>query len=734
MNMKNQGDSPVTEDESASNAFTLEPVPAASTEQTKKTVRKKRVANEPSSESVAAKVFELEPNMTLNSPATGVSAPKRRVAAKKALAPIAEHEVPAVPPIPIPSPDSIPADDPPLVQDPPLPPSGEPQSPIQDPTPAIPMKTEGPFTLGPSLNKVAKPSALPPLDFKPEAIDSAASKARKKRQPMMEAIFTLGDAVELPAQQMSSERRTRPILSEAESEPLDDIVARPPENFEPDPAFQPPAVAVPVPVADASELFTQVISGKFDADDPAHGSNSAASGHESGKRVLLPELESPKLHKVLAQAGIGSRRHMEQLIMEGKVLVNDQPAHIGQRISFGDRVKLGGKLLRLQILPPAPRILAYHKPAGEVVTFDDPQQRPTVFRNLPRLQQGKWQSVGRLDINTEGLLLFTNAGYLANHLMHPRFGVEREYAVRVLGTLESEARQRLLSGVEIEGQVASFRSIENGGGEGVNHWYRVVITEGRNREVRKLFDAVGLAVSRLIRIRYGTVVLPRGLRRGVWVDLPESDVRAICRLVGAHPSALMQERQDTRRERPPMRAPSLDAAAPVARASEYDNRSERPRRGHLRQRPSNNPVRQNAPYGAPHPAEPRHERHERNVTPQHQPSAPRMQRDAYAGSNGPRKSTSSFQPRDPMFEDDIDPSRIPNPLEQTFDKRFVQRDQGLGRPPRGTLTGFGPGGSAPEAHAPRRQGQSREPDPLQTTVGYIGADAFHHRNDRKKRR
>jgi 23S rRNA pseudouridine2605 synthase len=143
-----------------------------------------------------------------------------------------------------------------------------------------------------------------------------------------------------------------------------------------------------------------------------------------------------------------------------------------------------------------------------------------VFRRLPRLQQGKWQSVGRLDINTEGLLLFTNSGELANQLMHPRFGVEREYAVRVLGTLDDDARERLLQGVMVEGQMAGFKAIEDGGGEGANHWYRV-ITEGRNREVRKLFDAVGLTVNRLIRIRYGPVVLPRGLKRGVWVDLAD---------------------------------------------------------------------------------------------------------------------------------------------------------------------------------------------------------------------
>src|SRR3989338_1129517 len=235
----------------------------------------------------------------------------------------------------------------------------------------------------------------------------------------------------------------------------------------------------------------------------------AAAAEEGGvyKRVLLPEPDAPKLQKVLAQAGVGSRRDIEQMIEDGRIEVNDQVAHIGQRISFGDRIKVAGRPIKVRIAPPAARILAYHKPTGEVVTHDDPQGRPTVFRRLPRLHNGKWMSVGRLDLNTEGLLLFTNSGELANQLMHPRFGVEREYAVRVLGSLGEDARNKLLSGVEIDGQTASFLSISNGGGEGVNQWYRVVIPKGRNREVRKLFDAVGLTVNRLIRVRYGAIVM-----------------------------------------------------------------------------------------------------------------------------------------------------------------------------------------------------------------------------------
>jgi 23S rRNA pseudouridine2605 synthase len=268
--------------------------------------------------------------------------------------------------------------------------------------------------------------------------------------------------------------------------------------------------------------FEDVVSGQFDADE-----NSAEVA--SLKRVLPPQPESPKLHKVLAQAGMGSRLEMEQLILEGRITVNNEPAHIGQRVQFGDHVKVNGKPIRFRIAPPPARVIAYHKPAGEVVSHDDPQNRPTVFRRLPKLFQGKWQSVGRLDLNTEGLLLFTSSGELANNLMHPRFGLEREYAVRVLGALSQEEKLKLLDGVRLDDGIAQFGSIEEGGGEGSNCWYRVTISEGRNREVRRMLESVGHAVSRLIRIRYGAMVLPRGLRRGAWIELDEADIRSLTR-------------------------------------------------------------------------------------------------------------------------------------------------------------------------------------------------------------
>ena len=280
------------------------------------------------------------------------------------------------------------------------------------------------------------------------------------------------------------------------------------------PAMAPEAVGNPV------NRFQDIVSGRFDAEEES-------PEVVPPKRVLAPMAESPKLHKVLAQAGMGSRLEMEQLIMEGRITVNNEPAHIGQRIQFGDHVKVNGKPIRFRVDPPPARVIAYHKPTGEVVTHDDPQNRPTVFRRLPKLLQGKWQSVGRLDLNTEGLLLFTSSGELANNLMHPRFGLEREYAVRVLGALSNEEKQKLLDGVRLDDGVAQFGSIENGGGEGSNCWYRVTISEGRNREVRRMVEAVGHAVSRLIRIRYGAMVLPRGLKRGAWMELDAGDINAL---------------------------------------------------------------------------------------------------------------------------------------------------------------------------------------------------------------
>ncbi|MEN9868788.1 MAG: hypothetical protein RL748_4378 [Pseudomonadota bacterium] len=277
---------------------------------------------------------------------------------------------------------------------------------------------------------------------------------------------------------------------------------------------------------DADSLFQYVTSGAYDQEVADTGRKPAA------RRDLSAEDDAPKLHKVLADAGLGSRRDMEELIVAGRVSVNGEPAHIGQRILPTDQVRINGKLIQRKISKKPPRVLMYHKPAGEIVSMNDPDGRPSVFDRLPPMKVGKWLAVGRLDFNTEGLLLFTTSGDLANRLMHPRYGIEREYAVRTLGELEEGMRQKLLAGVELEDGLAQFSKISDGGGEGVNKWYRVIIGEGRNREVRRMFESVGLTVSRLIRTRYGAMVLPPSLKRGRWEEMEENAVRSLLNASG----------------------------------------------------------------------------------------------------------------------------------------------------------------------------------------------------------
>lgn len=286
----------------------------------------------------------------------------------------------------------------------------------------------------------------------------------------------------------------------------------------------------------ADDLFSYVSSPAFDADNSAGGGVRAPMlrrGRQAPqKRVLAPDDEAPKLHKVLAEAGMGSRREMEELIVAGRVSVNGEPAHIGQRIMPTDQVRINGKPLKRRVQTKPPRVLIYHKPAGEIVSHADPDGRPSVFDKLPPIKTAKWLAVGRLDFNTEGLLLLTTSGDLANRFMHPRYSVEREYAVRVVGELSESSRQKLLQGVELEDGPANFLRIRDGGGEGTNHWYHVALAEGRNREVRRMFEAVGLMVSRLIRTRHGPMLLPRGLRRGRWEELEDNQVRSLMTAVG----------------------------------------------------------------------------------------------------------------------------------------------------------------------------------------------------------
>ncbi len=225
---------------------------------------------------------------------------------------------------------------------------------------------------------------------------------------------------------------------------------------------------------------------------------------------------------------------MEEMILAGRITVNRMPADVGQKVSPGDEVRINGELVKVRFAEPRARILMYHKPAGEIVTRDDPEGRATVFEKLPSIGNGKWINVGRLDYNTEGLLLFTNSGELANRLMHPRYEVEREYAVRVMGRLTDEQMQALTTGIELDDGPARCDSIADGGGDedGSNHWYRVVLKEGRNREVRRLFEALGIMVSRLIRVRYGTLAMPTRLKRGDLEELEAGDVNAIVAAAG----------------------------------------------------------------------------------------------------------------------------------------------------------------------------------------------------------
>lgn len=388
---------------------------------------------------------------------------------------------------------------------------------------------------------------------------------------------------------------------------------------------------------------------------------------ERGRRAAKVALNanSDKLHKVLADAGIGSRRDMEELIVAGRVSVNGAPAHVGQRITPTDQVRVNGKPLNVRRAPGrAPRVLLYHKVAGEIVSQDDPEGRPSIFQKLPKVSGGRWIAVGRLDFNTEGLLVLTTSGELANRLMHPRFEVEREYAVRVMGELTQEQTDRLLVGVDLEDGPARFARLEDAGGQGANHWYRAVISEGRNREVRRIFEAVGLQVSRLIRIRFGAVQLPRALSRGRFQELAPAWVEAWLHDLGIG-SDDVRPRQGAgapRKASGPKRGPSTRAPGPrqpdpmISNTSYFAQDGNAPRRGGGAGKPGGN-FRGNFD-GKP------------------------------ARSGGPRQ---------------------PDPMASTAS--YFAQDRGNGLPRRGK-----PGG------APGRGNGPRQPDPMASTVNYIAQD------------
>lgn len=262
-----------------------------------------------------------------------------------------------------------------------------------------------------------------------------------------------------------------------------------------------------------------------------HGSRSAEADDD------VAGSGTQKLQKILAQAGLGSRRAMEEWISEGRVTVNGKAATLGMRVSAGDQIKVGNRIIRARVESGLPRVLIYHKPEGEITSRNDPRGRPSVFDHLPKISGARWITVGRLDFNSCGLLMFTTSGELANRLMHPRFEIDREYAVRILGNLREDQMQQLVDGIELEDGPASCVSVEPRGGEGSNQWYHVVLREGRNREIRRLFEHLGFTVSRLMRVRYGPVELPARVKRGHSYELNTDETRRFIKWLDAAQAA-----------------------------------------------------------------------------------------------------------------------------------------------------------------------------------------------------
>ncbi|HOY70098.1 MAG TPA: pseudouridine synthase [Methylotenera sp.] len=293
-----------------------------------------------------------------------------------------------------------------------------------------------------------------------------------------------------------------------------------------------------------------------------------------------PPAPTQRLHKLLALAGLGSRRDMEELIASGRVTVNGQPATVGQGVSEHDVVRLDSRPLKLPFEAELPQVLIYHKPEGEIVSQDDPEGRASVFDKLPKVKHGKWIAIGRLDMNTSGLLIFTTSGELANHFMHPRYEVEREYAVRIFGELTEGQMLQLTQGIELEDGPANFDSIRPQGGEGANHWYQVILREGRNREVRRLFEAFQLPVSRLMRVRFGPVNLPPRVKRGTMLKLEQKEVVGLLEWAGL-PVPKAPLRQLTQREKdkatsvfvPKVRKQRISALDRLPRDAAEDGRS-----------------------------------------------------------------------------------------------------------------------------------------------------------------
>ncbi len=261
-------------------------------------------------------------------------------------------------------------------------------------------------------------------------------------------------------------------------------------------------------------------------------------------------MTAERIQKSLANAGVGSRRQIERMIQEGRIVVNGEIVQLGQKVTSTDRIMVDGKRVMLEEEAGAQEVLVYHKPVGEITGQRDPHGRPSVFDNLPEPTSGRWIVVGRLDINTCGLLLFTTDGHLANKLMHPSNSLQREYAVRVLGKVDENTLKKLTTGVELEDGMARFKNIKEGGGEGANRWFRVVLTEGRQREVRRMWEAVDCKVSRLIRVRFGNVNLEKSLRPGKTRLLTDGEMARLYTLAGLNRSDAQTSEPRTTDSRP----------------------------------------------------------------------------------------------------------------------------------------------------------------------------------------
>ncbi|MFO1372884.1 MAG: pseudouridine synthase [Candidatus Competibacteraceae bacterium] len=291
-----------------------------------------------------------------------------------------------------------------------------------------------------------------------------------------------------------------------------------------------------------------------------------------------------RLQKLLSRAGLGSRRQVEDWVRQGRITIDGKPAQLGMQVNGAEKIQIDGKPIQIHFFRQRRRVLAYYKPVGEVTTRRDPDGRPTVFERLPPLRGERWIAVGRLDLNTQGLLLLTNDGELANRLMHPSSEIEREYAVRVLGEVSLEMLQRLRSGVMLDDGLARFDDIRDAGGEGANRWYHVILREGRSREVRRLWEAQGVTVSRLLRVRYGPVTLRRGLHPGRWDELDEAQLNALLTAVGYQPRESEEPASKSRRLFAPgktrlSRLQSGERAAATKPRRSFTPKSEQPSKG-----------------------------------------------------------------------------------------------------------------------------------------------------------